>query len=99
MSLNVHLDVRWRTDRNGDWRSSGPTVPCSGSARRPLRPTLFRGTLRAVQVERGIHQRHVGERLREVADLPPQTGIVLLGEEADVVAQREQPLEQRARVV
>ena len=41
----------------------------------------------------------MAERLREVADLPPARDVVLLGEQAEVVGQPEQPLEQRARLV
>ena len=41
----------------------------------------------------------MAERLREVADLPPPRDVVLLGEQAEVVGQPEQPLEQRARLV
>jgi hypothetical protein len=39
-------------------------------------------------------QCEVRERLREVAELPPGDRVVLLGEEADVVAEIEQPLEE-----
>ena len=41
----------------------------------------------------------MGERLREVPDLSLERRMILLGEEADVVADGEQPLEQRARLV
>ena len=44
-------------------------------------------------------KREVAERLREVADLPLARDVVLLCEQAEVVAQAEQPLEQRARLV
>ena len=47
------------------------------------------------QVHGGVDQRDVRERLREVADQAPAPRVVLLGEQADVVAQRQQPLEQR----
>src|SRR4249919_258203 len=43
-------------------------------------------------------QRKVGERLREVADLPAAGDVVLLGVQAQVVAQGEQPLEQLPRL-
>ena len=39
------------------------------------------------------------ERLREVADLPLRFGVVLLGQEADVVSKRQQALEERSRVL
>jgi hypothetical protein len=40
----------------------------------------------------GADEREVGERLREVADLPAADDIVLLGVQAEVIAQGEQPL-------
>ena len=43
-------------------------------------------------------QRQVGERLREVADLPAAGDVVLLGVQAQVVTQGEQPLEQLPRL-
>jgi len=48
---------------------------------------------------RGADQGQVAERLREVSDQPLQLGVVLLGVEAQVVAQPEQPLEVRLRLV
>ena len=44
-----------------------------------------------------IDQRHMGERLREVADQPPRVDVVLLRQQPDVVAQRQQPVEQALR--
>src|SRR3546814_10611390 len=49
------------------------------------------------EVERGVHQADVAERLREVTELATGHRVVLLGEEPHVVAQGEQPLEQRSR--
>jgi UDP-N-acetyl-D-mannosaminuronic acid transferase (WecB/TagA/CpsF family) len=46
-----------------------------------------------------VHERDVAEGLREVADQPSRPRVVLLGEEADVVAQVEQALEALAGVV
>ena len=46
------------------------------------------------QAEGRIHQRHVGEGLGKVADQAPVAGVVLLGEEAEVVAQRQQAREE-----
>jgi hypothetical protein len=40
----------------------------------------------------------VAERLREVADLPLAADVVLLREQPEVVAERDEPLEQRARL-
>jgi len=39
----------------------------------------------------------VRESLRKVPEHPPAADVVFLGEQADVVAQREEPLEQRTR--
>ena len=52
----------------------------------------FKGT---VEPDGGVHQADVGERLREVAQQPPGDGVVLLRQQADVVAQGQQALEQR----
>src|SRR3546814_918829 len=51
------------------------------------------------EVERGVHQADVAERLREVTELATGHRVVLLGEEPHVVAQGEQPLEQRSGLV
>ena len=48
--------------------------------------------------QRGVDQREVGERLREVAELAAGDRVVLLGQQADVVAQAEQALEELARL-
>src|SRR4051794_13685488 len=40
----------------------------------------------------------MAERLREVADLAPAGGVVLLGEQTELVGQPGQPLEQGARL-
>ena len=53
----------------------------------------------AVEVEGGIDQRDVRESLREVADQAFALDIVFLGEQAEIVAQRKQALEEAARVV
>ncbi len=48
------------------------------------------------QVVCGIDQRNVRECLREVADQSTKRGVVLFGQQAQIVTQREQPLEQIA---
>ena len=48
----------------------------------------------ARQREDGVDEREVREGLREVPDLPPGRDVVLLGEEPQVVPEREQPLEE-----
>ena len=50
--------------------------------------------IRAAQPEGGIDQRDVGEGLREVAHQPSGQRVVLLGEQAEVVAQGQEPLEE-----
>jgi hypothetical protein len=46
----------------------------------------------------GVDDRNVRQRLREIADQVSATAIIFLGQQPDVVAQREQSLEQRNRV-
>src|SRR5665213_4367128 len=53
------------------------------------------GRLRiAGQVESGVHQADVRERLRKVADQPFSDDVVFLGEQPDVVRGADQPLEE-----
>jgi hypothetical protein len=47
---------------------------------------VFGWTFHPAQVEGGIHQRHMGEGLREIADHPPDQRVVLLSQQADIVA-------------
>src|SRR5271166_4456875 len=47
--------------------------------------SLFGGSLAARQIEGGVDQGDVRERLREVPELAPQAGIIFLGQEADIV--------------
>jgi hypothetical protein len=61
-------------------------------------PCLARRAFDVDEVEGRFDQREVGEGLREVADLLARVPVPLLGEEADVVAQVEELLEQPARV-
>jgi hypothetical protein len=49
---------------------------------------------RASQVVGAAHQRQMREGLRKIADEPPRSRVVLLAQEPDIVAQRDQPLEQ-----
>src|ERR1700730_17803910 len=58
-------------------------------ARRYAGPTV-------VQVQGRYDQGDMRERLRKISDLPPHVRIVLLGEQADIVAKRQQALEQGA---
>src|SRR5687768_11341858 len=48
--------------------------------------------------ERGVDEPDVRERLREVAQHATGDGIVLLRQQPNIVAEREQPLEQLARL-
>ena len=52
-----------------------------------------------IQIESCIHQCNVREGLREVADQAFALWIVLLREQAKVVAERKQAIEQHAGVV
>src|SRR5262249_56482522 len=47
----------------------------------------------------GVHQGDVAEGLWEIAHQPPGSRIVLLAGEAHVVPEREQPLEERPRLL
>src|SRR5712691_2602591 len=49
--------------------------------------------------DRGVDEREVRECLRKVSELAVRDRVVLLGEQADVVAQVEQSLEQLARLL
>src|ERR1700727_1249522 len=51
----------------------------------------------ALEVEGGLHERDVAERLRHVADKPAVARIILFTEQPDVVTQGEQPFEQLGR--
>src|SRR5260221_1670241 len=50
------------------------------------------------EVERGRDEGDVREGLREIADQPPGLRIIFLGQQPEVVAQPEQPLEQALRL-
>src|SRR5919198_4058631 len=62
--------------------------------RRGLHPLV-----RALEVVRAVHERDVREGLREVAELAAELRVVLLGEQAEVGAEREEPLEELPRLV
>ena len=62
-------------------------------------PPVHRRRQMRQHVERRVHEREVRERLREVAEQPLRDGVVLLGEQADVVREADEPLEERARFV
>ena len=70
----------------------GLSTWCPGALQRRLDPrqaVLVGETVGAPeQADRGVDQRDVRERLREVADQALGDRVVLLGEQADVVAQR-----------
>src|SRR5439155_22011944 len=69
----------------------GHPAPGRASSPRPRTP-LDRGGDRA----RSADQREMAEGLREVANLALAAHVVLLGKQSEVVAQSQQPLEQRA---
>ena len=71
-----------------------------GRVVRPLLGRAWRVLMFGVaEVERGAEQRDVRERLRKVAHLPLETRVVFLGEQAEVIAQREEPLEEAQRII
>ena len=47
------------------------------------------------QQMRSVHERHVRQSLRKIAEHPASMNIVLLGQQADIIAQCEQSLEER----
>jgi hypothetical protein len=63
-----------------------------------FRPML-RGSVGPSQIMRGVDQRDMREGLRVVAHLLACPRIVFFGEQTDIVAEREEPLEQRASVM
>jgi hypothetical protein len=67
---------------------------------RYLNPSATRASVapRGAQGACGVDQRDVTEGLGKVADQPAGGGVVLLGEQADVVAQGEQPVEGQPRL-
>src|SRR5712692_10850855 len=64
--------------------------------RDPLLPRAVLGRPDAGhQIVGGVDQRHVGERLGEIAEKALCPRVVFLGQQAEIVAQRQQPLEHR----
>jgi hypothetical protein len=60
------------------------------------------GQLRALalaQVEGAVHERDVGESLWEVAQQASLSGVVLFGEQAEIVAHAQQAVEQLGGLV
>lgn len=51
------------------------------------------------EVVRRVDERDVGKGLREVADEPPGRDVVLLSQQAHIVAQARKPLEEAPRIV
>src|SRR3954469_135871 len=80
--------------RRVDSRASSPPV-CSGAGTVEAFVLSILGSAggRAGQGSGGVDERHMAEGLREVADQSAGLGVVLLGEESDVVAQGQQPFE------
>ena len=64
---------------------------------RSLHRRLLGRLLRRAEIMRGVDQRDVRQRLREIAGLAAGSRIVLLGQQAEIVGQTEEPLEQRTR--
>src|SRR5688500_6670849 len=50
------------------------------------------------EIQRGVDERDVRERLGKVAEETARCGVVLLGEEADIVCKSEEALEKLARL-
>jgi hypothetical protein len=96
----------WRTvgERSGyPNRERGETDPdaiaalVSVTRMRRLLSAIFGGPAPAVEVPGGIDQTDVRKGLRKVAEQPAGARLALFGQQADVVAQREQPLKNAVR--
>src|SRR5579864_7098276 len=72
--------------------------PAPTVSRLIARGAPLRGSFGAAQIEGGVDQGHMRESLREIAQLSPGCRIVLFGQEADIIAQREQALEDLTRL-
>src|SRR5580698_1616910 len=59
---------------------------------------MFGGTFSRNKIVRRVDERDMGKCLRKISELAVKNGIVLLGQQADVVAQIEQTLEEFARL-
>src|SRR5215213_875408 len=68
-------------------------TPYPGGPRSLGRPLLGRA-LGPRQIQGRVYQSNVGERLWEVADQSAGPGVVLLAQQAEVVPEAEQPLEE-----
>ena len=98
-----------RGDRS--WSGGGRTraSPCIDPDRPKRLPALRSSRSSAIElllhagmareVVGGVDERHVGEGLREVAHLPSGPHVVLLGQQPEVVAQTDQPVEHGVGVV
>ena len=79
------------------------TVPvaCRGRRRllRPLHRRLLARLLGFAEVMRGVDQRDVGQRLREIAGLAPAPESIFLRQQAEIVGDRDHAVEQRLRLV
>src|SRR4051794_22647299 len=77
--------------------SDGP--PTSGMCSSALFRGFGSGLLDAREIQGGVDQRDMRERLREISELAFGARVIFLGEEPDIVPEREQPLEELAGVV
>ena len=60
---------------------------------------MFGGTFSRHNVVRCVDERDVGKRLRKISELAAKNGIVLLGQQANVVSQIEQTQEKLPRLL
>src|SRR5580658_2453664 len=59
---------------------------------------MFGGTFSRNKIVRRVDERDMGKCVRKISELAVKNGIVLLGQQADAVAQLEQTLERFARL-
>src|ERR1700688_3800103 len=64
----------------------------------PSMSALLHRFFGAREVKRAVYQRDVGKRLWEISEQALRHRVILLAEQAEVVTQRKQPVEKRARI-
>src|ERR1700735_942760 len=60
---------------------------------------MFGGTFSRNKIVRRVDERDMGKCLRKISELAAKNGIVLLGQQADVIAQIEQTQEKLPRLL
>src|SRR5258708_30818777 len=82
----------------GSRRSPGRREILSAPLRCALYHRLLRRPPRGAEVMRGIDQRDMGQRLREIAGLTSDAGIEFLRQKSEIVGDRDHAVKQRLRL-